>query len=136
MFTKGYVQECPFCDFVLNGEPLAEEETCVAKYDKYPVSPGHTLLIPRRHVTTPFELSAKERRGLFKLLLKVRGVLESQFHPAGYNVGVNVGNAAGQTVMHLHVHVIPRYPGDVENPEGGVRNVIPALGPYISRADN
>jgi diadenosine tetraphosphate (Ap4A) HIT family hydrolase len=94
------------------------------------------LLIPRRHITTFFELNRKERNDFFELLLEVREILQSQFHPDGFNIGVNMGRAAGQTIAHLHVHVIPRYSGDVEHPEGGVRNVIPALGPYTSRADN
>ena len=126
---------CPFCEAVRTEEPLARRGTFVARYDGYPVSRGHVLLIPRRHITTFFELNRKERNDFFELLLEVREILQDQFHPDGFNIGVNVGRAAGQTIMHLHVHVIPRYSGDVEHPEGGVRNIIPNLTSYPPDAD-
>jgi diadenosine tetraphosphate (Ap4A) HIT family hydrolase len=121
---------CPFCQFILTERPIAQRGTFFAKYDSYPVSPGHVLLIPRRHVDTLFELDPTEREDLFDLLLEVRGMLESEYSPDGFNVGVNIGHAAGQTVMHLHIHVIPRYLGDIDHPEGGVRAVIPHLAKY------
>jgi len=125
MNTNVTERECPFCQFIRTEEPIAQRRTFFAKFDKYPVSPGHVLLIPRRHITTFFELNEEEREDFFDLLLEVRSTLEHQFHPDGLNIGVNIGPAAGQTVMHLHIHVIPRYLGDVEHPEGGVRRIIP-----------
>ena len=99
-------------------KPRAEVATFVAKRDAYSVSPGHTLLIPKGHIGTLFDLDERGREDLFAILLKVRDLLNREFHPDGYNIGVNTGTAAGQTVEHLHVHVMPRYCGDVAKPEG------------------
>ena len=123
---------CPFCDFVQNGHPVAEQGTFVAKHDSYPVSRGHTLLIPKRHVETFFALNEDELKDFFDLLLEIRQMIEHEFGPDGFNVGVNIGAAAGQTIAHLHIHVIPRYVGDVGNPRGGVRGVIPGRADYPS----
>jgi diadenosine tetraphosphate (Ap4A) HIT family hydrolase len=123
---------CPFCDFIENGQSVAEQGTFVAKYDRYPVSKGHTLLIPKRHIETFFALNADELRDFFDLLLEVRQMIGREFDPDGFNIGVNVGAAAGQTIAHLHIHVIPRYVGDVRNPRGGVRGVIPERADYPS----
>jgi len=123
-------KDCPFCEFIRTEKPLAQRKTFIAKFDKYPVSPGHVLLIPRRHIETFFELNEEEREDFFDLLLEVRDLLQHKFHPDGFNIGVNIGPAAGQTIMHLHIHVIPRYFGDVEHPEGGVRQIIPNLAKY------
>lgn len=125
-------ENCPFCEFIRSQEPVAERGTFFAKHDKYPVSPGHILLIPRRHVATFFELNEQERKDFFDLLLEVHDMLQRQYEPNGFNIGVNIGYAAGQTVMHLHIHLIPRYLGDVENPTGGVRAVIPSQADYTS----
>lgn len=127
---------CPFCDFVQNGHPVAEQATFVAKHDSYPVSRGHTLLIPKRHVETFFALTEDELKDFFDLLLTVRQTIDREFGPDGFNVGVNIGAAAGQTIAHLHIHVIPRYTGDVENPRGGVRGVIPGQADYPSDDPN
>jgi len=116
---------CPFCEFPQVSEPMAQNGTFYAKYDTYPVSAGHVLLIPRRHIASFFEMSKKERDDFFDLLLRVREAIQEGFKPDGFNIGVNIGLAAGQTVMHLHVHLIPRYFGDVEHPQGGVRRIIP-----------
>lgn len=121
---------CPFCEFMVKHEPLAQNATFYTKYDEFPVSRGHVLLIPRRHIASFFELNRKERSDFFDLLLHVRDMIQHQFQPDGFNIGVNIGSAAGQTVMHLHVHLIPRYLGDVEHPEGGVRKIIPNLVEY------
>jgi diadenosine tetraphosphate (Ap4A) HIT family hydrolase len=123
---------CPFCEFIESGQPLAEQGTFVAKYDTYPVSSGHMLLIPRRHVDTFFALEQDELRDFFDLLLQVQDMIQREFSPDGFNVGVNIGAAAGQTIAHLHIHLIPRYVGDVENPRGGVRGVIPGQADYPS----
>lgn len=123
---------CPFCEFIESGQPLAKRGTFVAKDDSYPVSRGHTLLIPRRHVETFFALNQAELKDFFGLLLALRQIIQRQFSPDGFNVGVNIGAAAGQTIAHLHIHLIPRYVGDVENPVGGVRGVIPGRAEYPS----
>jgi diadenosine tetraphosphate (Ap4A) HIT family hydrolase len=102
----------------------------VAVADAFPVSAGHTLVIPRRHVTSFFELTEGEVVAVYELLRRVKVRLDGELKPGGYNVGVNVGAVSGQTVGHVHVHLIPRYPGDVPDPVGGVRNVIPGKGRY------
>lgn len=109
---------------------VASNEFAFAVRDRYPVSPGHTLLVPRRLVLTWFEANREEQHALLELLDIVKQSLDREMHPAGYNVGFNAGAAAGQTVMHLHVHVIPRYLGDMHDPRGGVRGVIPARQKY------
>ncbi len=120
---------CPFC-----GLPperiLAENRLAVAIADRYPVSAGHTLIIPRRHVSDFFELDAEEMMAVRELLAVQRQRLDGELRPDGYNVGVNVGTAGGQTIPHVHIHLIPRYRGDVPEPTGGVRNVIPGRGKY------
>jgi len=93
--------------------------------DGYPVAPGHILVISNRVVETYFDLTDEERATLGPIILKAKEIIESEHKPSGYNIGMNCGHAAGQTVMHFHCHVIPRYKGDVENPRGGVRGVIP-----------
>ena len=98
--------------------------------DGSPVSPGHTLVVPRRHVASWFELSEEEQIAVLKAVSRARSRLDEEHSPAGYNLGVNVGAAAGQTVMHVHVHLIPRYQGDVADPRGGVRHVVPGKGFY------
>ena len=97
----------------------------MAFYDGFPVSPGHALIIPRRHVASYFDLTRQEREAMTQMMLDVKLKLDERFHPDGYNVGINVGEYAGQSVFHCHMHLIPRYKGDVSNPKGGVRGVIP-----------
>jgi diadenosine tetraphosphate (Ap4A) HIT family hydrolase len=101
--------------------------------DGFPVSPGHTLIIPKRHVGSFFEITDAERADVMSLLAKARSDLEREFRPAAYNIGINDGAAAGQTVPHLHVHLIPRYEGDHDDPRGGVRWVIPSKAAYWTR---
>jgi diadenosine tetraphosphate (Ap4A) HIT family hydrolase len=115
---------CPFC----NPSPdavLAENALAYARPDAFPVTPGHTLLIPFRHFSSFFEATHEERAALFDLADRCRELLAERYRPDGWNIGVNVGAAAGQTVMPLHLHLIPRYDGDVPDPRGGVRGVIP-----------
>ena len=102
----------------------------VALYEKYPVNRGHVLVVPKRHVETYFEATLKEMDAITRLIIEVKGKLDQQFHPDGYNIGVNVGAAAGQTIFHLHVHVIPRYSGDVPDPRGGIMRIKKSLVPY------
>lgn len=96
-----------------------------ARFDKYPVNPGHALIIPFRHFSSVFEATKDEREAMWDLIENVKVFLDGRYSPDGYNLGVNCGTSAGQTVMHLHIHIIPRYTGDMENPRGGVRGVIP-----------
>ena len=111
-------------------EWVASNAFAFALLDRFPVSPGHTLVIPRRLVATWFEATSEEQKALLELVTQVKLRLDEERHPDGFNVGINVGEAAGQTVMHLHVHVIPRYCGDMDDPRGGVRGVIPAKQNY------
>jgi diadenosine tetraphosphate (Ap4A) HIT family hydrolase len=123
---------CPFCS-VSRKRVVFESEVALAIRDAYPVSPGHTLVIPIRHVASFFECTEAEQTSLLKLLNLARIEVDLQYHPAGYNIGINDGPAAGQTVMHLHVHLIPRYEGDAPDPRGGVRWVLPEKAAYWAR---
>jgi diadenosine tetraphosphate (Ap4A) HIT family hydrolase len=121
--------DCPFCDIAAE-RILAANDHMIAVHDAYPVSPGHSLLVARRHVCGFFELDKEELRAMLELLWQVRSLIDISHTPGGYNIGINVGWVAGQTIPHAHVHIIPRYLGDVLDPTGGVRNVIPGLGRY------
>lgn len=114
--------ECIFCNYDKES-CIAENKYAFAILDKYPVNEGHTLIIPKRHFESLFEATPDEAKAIFSLIHEVKEILDVQYNPQGYNIGVNVGYAAGQTIKHLHVHVIPRYKGDVENPRGGIRNL-------------
>lgn len=107
-----------------------EHELVYSARDSYAVSPGHTLIIPRRHVASFFDLTSEEISACMELIAEERKRLDKEFAPDGYNIGVNVGEAAGQSIFHVHIHLIPRYKGDVDNPQGGVRHVIPNKGHY------
>ena len=120
---------CAFCN--LSPERVIDENaTAIAIRDGYPVSPGHTLLIPRRHTGSFFDLSERERSDVLALLDRAKIAIDEEFQPQGYNIGINDGAAAGQTVPHLHVHLIPRFEGDLPDPRGGVRWVIPDKAKY------
>ena len=123
-------ENCPFCRVEQEREIIASTSLSLAFFDGFPVSPGHALIIPRRHVASFFDLTEEERQDLLSLLDRVKGIVEEKYHPDGYNIGVNVGAAAGQSVSHVHMHLIPRYVGDVQNPKGGVRGVIPSKQKY------
>lgn len=127
---------CPFCRLSRKVEIICETATCVAFYDGYPVSLGHALIIPKRHVASYFDLTNHEREAMNVMLQYVKQKLDERFHPDGYNIGINVNEAAGQSVFHVHMHLIPRYKGDVENPKGGVRGVIPGRQKYIIKREN
>jgi diadenosine tetraphosphate (Ap4A) HIT family hydrolase len=118
-------ENCPFCSSNVDREIIIEGETEFAIYDKFPVNQGHALIIPKRHVSNYFDLSNEEQNACFQLLNKVKEIVSMKFNPDGFNIGINVGEKAGQTVNHVHIHLIPRYNGDVEKPRGGVRGVIP-----------
>jgi superfamily II DNA or RNA helicase/diadenosine tetraphosphate (Ap4A) HIT family hydrolase/HKD family nuclease/SOS-response transcriptional repressor LexA len=114
-------------------EWIVHNELAFAVFDRFPVSPGHALVVTRRLVPTWFDATADEQAALMELVNSVRKILDNTLKPVpdGYNVGFNCGTAAGQTVPHVHIHVIPRYSGDLSDPRGGVRNVIPHLGNYL-----
>lgn len=121
---------CPFCNPVPERELIAESAMVYSMLDKFPVSSGHALIIPKRHTASYFDLSFKEQSACFFMLNKVKEILQKRFNPDGFNVGINIGETSGQTVPHVHIHLIPRYNGDVEEPRGGVRGVIPEKRSY------
>ncbi|WP_419859679.1 HIT domain-containing protein [Candidatus Palauibacter sp.] len=123
------VPGCPFCD-VSSESIVAESRHALAFRDRYPVSRGHTLVIPKVHGNSLFTLHAQVQADVWRLVAKVRDELRSAVNPDGFNVGLNDGEAAGQTVEHTHVHVIPRFEGDAADPRGGVRWVLPDRAPY------
>lgn len=125
---------CPFCQRVAAGPLLAANKAAAAFDDAFPLNPGHTLVVPRRHVADLFELPRAVQAEMWDLVSEVRDLLRERHNPAGFNVGVNVGAAAGQTVEHAHVHLVPRHAGDVADPRGGVRWVLPARANYWDRA--
>ena len=120
---------CLFCS-VRRDQVLIEHPHALALRDSYPVSPGHSLIVPRRHVVTFFDATEEERLVMMKLLDEMKVRLDREHKPDGYNIGVNCGTAAGQTVMHLHIHLIPRYAGDKADPRGGVRWILPEKAAY------
>ena len=115
---------CLFCCLPAS-RVLLRNETAIVVRDAFPVTPGHTLVIPLRHVESFFDTSAEERAAMFELLDAAKRQLQTEFVPAGFNIGINDGAAAGQTIRHLHMHLIPRYAGDCADPRGGVRWIIP-----------
>ena len=121
--------DCPFCDQPRD-RVFYEDELVLGLWDAYPVSEGHALVITRRHVANWFDASPDEQAAVMRGVEVARAEIEKTRKPDGYNVGFNAGEAAGQTVPHLHVHVIPRLRGDVADPRGGVRWVIPAKAAY------
>jgi diadenosine tetraphosphate (Ap4A) HIT family hydrolase len=124
-------ERCPFCE-VAPERVFHSGAHILGVWDGFPVSPGHALLVPRRHVANWFEASVVERNELAEAIEIARVAISERHDPDGFNVGMNLGAAAGQTVPHLHVHVIPRYAGDVEDPRGGVRWVVPSKADYWS----
>ena len=123
---------CVFCS--LPAERIIDQnEHAIVIRDGFPISEGHILVIPRRHVASFFEVTTGERSAMLALLDRAKTVLDKEFTPAGYNIGINDGQAAGQTVLHLHMHLIPRYAGDRADPRGGVRWIIPEKADYWSK---
>jgi diadenosine tetraphosphate (Ap4A) HIT family hydrolase len=124
-------KSCPFCSLP-KSRILGQSEHGVWLRDGFPISPGHSLVIPKCHVGSFFELSAQERIALLTLLDQAKAAAEAEFQPDGYNIGINDGTSAGQTVPHLHIHLIPRFKGDRPDPRGGVRWIIPEKADYWS----
>jgi len=121
--------DCLFCNYDKT-KYIAENTYGFAIYDEFPVNKGHALIIPKRHFESYFDATHEEITGLYALMNDVKEIVDDEFSPDGYNVGVNVGEWGGQTIMHLHMHMIPRYKGDVENPRGGIRKFKDELVPY------
>ena len=115
--------DCVFCNLAKE-EILFENDIAVAFFDSHPVCQGHSLVIPKRHCATYFDLTKEEIASIYELSQKVKKYLDNKYHPDGYNIGFNVNEAGGQSVMHAHMHIIPRYKGDVERPRGGIRKIL------------
>ena len=132
MTTTLAAAPCPFCD-LSEDRVFVRNELAAALWDRYPVSPGHALIIPQRHIPAWFDANDLERAALLTLVSAAKAVIDERHRPDGYNIGINSGAAAWQTVFHLHIHLIPRFVGDVDDPRGGVRHVIPAkaFGPPV-----
>lgn len=124
--------ECIFCGYLkLDPEDLvADNQLFYSRWDKNPVSNGHLLVIPKRHIESFFELNNQDLLAMYSLVKEGKAEIEKQYRPDGYNIGVNDGIAAGRTVHHFHLHIIPRYEGDVEDARGGVRHILPGKGFY------
>ena len=120
---------CIFCHLAPE-QIIAENSLCIAIRYGFPVSKGHTLIIPKRHVANYFDLTPEETAAIQALMHQIKSQIDNDLIPDGYNIGINVNAAAGQTIFHVHMHLIPRYTGDVENPKGGVRGVIPGKQRY------
>jgi diadenosine tetraphosphate (Ap4A) HIT family hydrolase len=128
-------EPCPFCELEGSERVFFEDSLVRVLWDGFPISPGHALVVPKRHVAGWFEATPDEHAALVRGVDAARAVILERHKPDGFNIGVNVGEAAGQTVFHLHVHLIPRYAGDVEDPRGGVRRLIPAKANYWEPAE-
>ena len=127
------METCPFCNIekaIDESRIIYQDSTWIAILDNYPVSEGHTLLIPKRHCKTYFDLNFIELESVGVTIGIIKRLLDTKYNPDGYNIGINCGEAAGQTVFHCHIHIIPRYNGDCDNPRGGVRGVIPSKQHY------
>jgi len=127
--------ECRFCLSKPGRRIMIEGKYGFAAWDRHPVSEGHFLVIPYRHFADYFDINEEEREELWRLVAEGKKIADEKHSPDGYNIGINVGEWAGQSIAHLHIHVIPRYKGDVENPKGGVRGVIPQNRLYNFKPD-
>ena len=112
------------CELCTPTDVVSENALAYARFDNNSLSRGHTLVIPRRHVASFFDMTKEEQAAVLELLSEAQRNVEQRFAPDGYNIGVNIGKAGGQSRMHVHVHLIPRYAGDVPNPSGGIRCVL------------
>jgi len=121
--------KCPFC----NIDPsiiLGNNDLAVIIPDRHPVASGHCLVVPKRHFPSFFQATTEEKQSFLTCLDLAKSLVEKDFKPDGYNIGINDGEAAGQTISHLHIHLIPRYEGDASDPRGGIRWVLPDKAPY------
>jgi diadenosine tetraphosphate (Ap4A) HIT family hydrolase len=120
---------CPFCT-IAPARIFLQNQHAISIADGFPISKGHSLVIPTRHAPSLYDLSEQEQDDLWRLVRTVRARLVELQHPDGFNIGVNDGEAAGQTVGHAHIHIIPRYQGDAADPRGGIRWIIPDKARY------
>lgn len=128
-------EECFFCLIQKEKKEkwIIENKSFFARYDKFPVSKGHADIVSKKHIESIFDLGEKEVKDLFYIIKETKNIIDKKFHPDAYNIGVNEGRAAGRTIDHLHIQFIPRYSGDVADPTGGIRNVIPGKGNYLKK---
>ena len=124
----------PFCDRIARGEIIVANNFAVAIYKGYPVSSGHTIIVPRRHIADFLAMTKEEQAAIWALVDLARKNIEKDHSPDGYNIGVNIGAAGVQTIAHAPMHVIPRYSGDVEDPRGGIRWIIPSKAAYWQKS--
>jgi diadenosine tetraphosphate (Ap4A) HIT family hydrolase len=127
------IQKCPFCELP-EARIIDQNHSGLVIRDGFPISPGHTLILPKRHVGSFFEISSTEQADLLNLLDAAKTQIQSELNPDGFNIGINDGPAAGQTIPHLHIHLIPRFKGDREDPRGGVRWIMPDKADYWSKS--
>lgn len=131
VWTSKSQSQLPFCNPDSKRGLLLESATAYAMFYKFPMSDGHTLIVAKKHCADYFELSFKEQSACWFILNEVKEILINKLNPDGFNVGINIHEAAGQTINHVQIHLIPRYGGDVTDPIGGIRNVIPSKGNYL-----
>lgn len=124
MNTTEKDKKCIFCNIKKIDKIICESEHVIAFLDLYPVTPGHTLIIPKEHVINYFDISPALQNEMWNLVNRCKEILDNTYHPNGYNIGININKSAGQTILHTHIHLIPRYSGDTQDPKGGVRGVI------------
>lgn len=122
--------DCIFCNYNSSDEVVIQNELAYAMYDHFPVNKGHMLIIPKRHFASYFDASTEELLAIQDLIHRAKDKIDVELKPDGYNIGINIGEAAGQTIFHLHIHLIPRFLGDVENPRGGIRRLKKAIVEY------
>jgi diadenosine tetraphosphate (Ap4A) HIT family hydrolase len=128
--------KCFFCDTQAkeDSQIFLSTENFFARFDDFPINPGHCEIIPKEHIVSFFDLNDEQMIELKSVITQAKAVIDEKFNPPAYNIGINEGVEAGRTVPHLHIHLIPRYEGDVSNPKGGVRNIIPAKADYVAQA--
>ncbi len=129
------MSDCPLCskrDIVIENDKAIENDLAYVLTDSNPVSPGHCLIVTKRHVAEYFDATSEEKTAINELINEMKIIIDKKHSPDGYNIGVNIGKAGGQSVPHIHIHMMPRYLGDIENPRGGVRGVIPKKQKYNS----
>ena len=122
-------EKCIFCNIKEN-DIVMQGFHCIVIYDNFPVSNGHCLIIPKRHIKNAFDLYPWEINEMFDFAKKMKKEIDERYHPDGYNIGFNVNESGGQSIPHVHMHIIPRDKGDVKNPRGGIRGVIPNMQIY------
>ncbi len=128
--NKGKTELSPFLKGNDVNDIVMESANAFSIFDKYPVSEGHTLVIPKNRISNYFDLTPEEQMECWNMVNEIKKLLQTKYNPEGFNIGINIDETAGQTIFHCHIHIIPRYKGDVENPRGGVRGVIPSKKDY------